>query len=119
MKGISAYQENSVTTQTRGRLIVLLYEGAIKFLRQALEELEAKHYVEKGQYINKAQAILVELNSCLDLENGGEIAANLRSLYNFMSKHLSEANTMRDPQRIREVIACLHDLNEGWKTVTA
>ena len=119
MKGISAYQENAVSTQTRGRLIVLLYEGAIKFLRQAVVELEAGHFAEKGQFINKAQAILTELNTCLDMDGGGEIANNLRNLYNFMSRHLAQANTKRDPQAIREVIACLEDLNGGWKAVTA
>ena len=118
MSGIAAYQENAVSTQTRGRLIVLLYEGAIKFLRQAIAEIEAGNFMEKGRYINKAQGIIAELNSCLDMEAGGEIAQNLRTLYNFMSKHLDEANLQRDPQRIRDVVACLSDLNEGWKVIT-
>ncbi len=119
MNGITAYKENAVTTQPRGRLVVLLYEGAIKFLRQAERELEADHFLEKGRYISKAQAIIAELNSCLDMEVGGEISQNLRQLYNFMCKHLDEANLRRDPQRIRDVIACLSDLNEGWKAVSA
>ncbi len=119
MSGIASYTENAVSTQTRGRLIVLLYEGAIKFLKQALAELEAGRLVEKGQYVNKAQAIITELNSSLDMEAGGQIAQDLRKLYNFMGVHLDEANMKRDPQRIRDVIACLQDLNEGWKAVTA
>lgn len=119
MNGIAAYQEHAVATQTRGRLIVLLYGGAIKFLRQALIELEAKRYAEKGQFIAKAQAIITELNTVLNMEAGGEISDNLRGLYNFMSRHLDEANLHRDPQRIQEVIACLEDLNEAWKVVTA
>ena len=118
MNGIAAYKENAVTTQTRGRLIVLLYEGAIKFLRQAIGELESGNFMEKGRYINKAQAIITELNSCLDMDSGGEIAQNLRKLYNFMSTHLDEANLKRDPQRIHDVITCLSDLNEGWKAIT-
>ena len=119
MKGLAAYQENSVTTQTRGRLIVLLYDGAIKFLRQAILSLEAGRFAEKGQYIAKAQAIIMELNTSLNMEEGGEIASNLRSLYNFMHGHLSEANSNRDAGRIREVISCLSELNEGWKAITA
>ncbi len=119
MSGIASYTENAVSTQTRGRLIVLLYEGAIKFLKQALAELEAGRFVEKDQYVNKAQAIISELNSSVDMEAGGQIAKNLRKLYNFMAVHLDEANMKRDPQRIREVTACLEDLKEGWKAMMA
>jgi len=119
MKGISTYKENAVSTQTKGRLIVLLYEGAIKFLRQAISELEAGNYAAKGEYINKAQAIIAELDSSLDMEAGGEIAQNLRDLYHFVSRHLNEANVKRDPQRIRDVLTCLEDLIEGWRAVTA
>jgi len=115
---IRTYQEHAVATQTRGRLVVLLYEGAIKFLDQAKHELEADNYVAKGRFINKALAILNELDACLDVENGGEVASNLRRLYHFMIRHLSEANTHRDPQRIQEVIDCLRDLNEGWKAIS-
>jgi len=116
--GISAYRQTAVTTQTRGRLIVLLYEGAIKFLKQAKRELEAGDYVAKGEFINKAMAIINELDACLDLEGGGEIAQNLRRLYQFMLRHLADANLQRDPVRIQDVIDCLTDLNEGWKTIT-
>jgi flagellar protein FliS len=118
MNAINTYRENAVATQTRGRLIVLLYEGAVKYLKQALKELEAGHMSAKGEYINKAVAIVNELDACLDVEAGGDVAANLRSLYHFMIRHLGEANIHRDPQRVREVIDCLQSLNEGWKSVT-
>ncbi len=116
--GIRTYQQNAVATQTRGRLVVLLYDGAIKFLEQAKGELAAGHDAAKGTYINKALAIINELDACLDMEKGGEIASNLRRLYQFMIRHLSQANTHRDPQRIQDVIDCLKDLNEGWKAIT-
>ena len=116
--GISAYQENAISTQTRGRLIVLLYEGAIKFLNQAKRELEAGNYAAKGQFINRALAILNELDSCLNTDDGGDVATNLRRLYHFMIRHLGEANVERDPQRIQDVIDCLRDLNEGWKAIS-
>jgi flagellar protein FliS len=119
MDVIEAYRENTVTTQTQGRLVVLLYDGAIKFLKQAVKEIQAGQWAQKGEYINKAIAIINELNSSLDMESGGEIADNLRQLYNFMTKHLAEANIRRDIQKIRDVIACLNDLNEGWKAATA
>jgi flagellar protein FliS len=102
--GVSAYQEAAVATQSKGRLIVLLYDGAIKFMKLAIKELEAGNYEAKGRYIGKAQDIINELNAVLNTDAGGEVAANLRSLYVFMNTRLSEANTKRDHQMIREVI---------------
>jgi flagellar protein FliS len=117
MNGIAAYQENAVTTQSKGRLIVMLYDGAIKFMKLAIKELEVKNYEAKNQYINKAQDIINELNAVLDMEAGGEIAANLRKLYCFMSNRLSQASIKCDPQMIRDVIKLMEELNQGWKVI--
>jgi len=119
MDAISTYKEHAVSTQTRGRLVVLLYEGAIKFLRQAVKEIEAGDHAAKGLYISKAQAIITELDACLDTAAGGEIAENLRRLYGFMSRHLDQANMKRDPERIGEVITCMEELLAGWKAISA
>ncbi len=118
MKGISAYQDSTITTQSKERLIVLLYDGAIKFMKLAIQELEAGNYQAKGQYIIKAQDIINELNAVLDMNAGGEIAANLRELYLFMNKRLSEANSERNSQMISEVIQLMEELNQSWKAIT-
>jgi flagellar protein FliS len=97
--------------------VVLLYEGAIKFLRQALAELDQQDYAAKGQFINRALDVINELDCSLDAEGGGEIAKSLRSLYGFMRRHLSEANIHKDPARIQDVIRLLEDLLEGWRVV--
>ena len=117
MSGIAAYRENLVTTQPKGRLVVLLYEGAIKFLRQAVAEMQRQDDARKGQFILRATEIIDELDCSLDMESGGEIAQSLRSLYAFMRRHLCEANTRKDPQRIEDVIRLLEDLLEGWRAV--
>jgi len=117
MNGLEAYQATAVTTQSKGRLVVLLYEGAIKFLHQAIARLEVNDYEGKGRYIGKAQSIINELNAVLDMDAGGEVAGNLRRLYAFMNRYLLEANIQRDPQMIREVIRILEDLNQGWKAI--
>ena len=117
MKALEAYQQTAVTTQSRGRLIVMLYDGAIKFLKLALKEMEAGNYTAKGQYINRAQDIINELNAVLDMESGGEISKNLRGLYLFMNRHLGQANAKRDPKMIQDVITLLEELNQGWKTI--
>jgi len=115
--GATAYQEAAVTTQSKGRLIVLLYDGAIKFMKLAIKELEAGNYEAKGRYIGKAQDIINELNAVLDTDAGGEIASNLRGLYLFMNNQLSEANIKRDPETIREVITLMEQLNQSWKAI--
>jgi flagellar protein FliS len=118
MDGITAYQENSVSTQSKGRLIVMLYDGAIKFMKLAIIEMEKKNYEAKGRYLNKAMDIINELNAVLDMEGGGEIASNLRSLYLFMNRHLTQANVKCDPQLVRDVIKLMEELNQSWKAIT-
>lgn len=117
MNGVAVYKDAGVTTQSKGRLIVLLYDGAIKFMKLAIKELEAGNYEAKGQYITRAQDIINELNAVLDTEAGGEVAANLCKLYCFMNNRLSKANIKRDPQMIREVITLMEELSQGWKAI--
>jgi len=119
MKEILAYQENRVMTQTPGRVVVMLYDGAIKFLKQAIRELEAGKFIEKGKSINRAVDIIQELNITLNMEAGGEIAKNLRRLYAFMQERLFRANMRKDTDMIRQVIKLLEELNDGWKAVAA
>jgi len=118
MSRLAAYQDNSVSTQNKGRLIVLLYDGAIKFMKLAIKELEGGNHEAKGQYINRAVDIITELNAVLDMEQGGEIAANLRKLYTFMSERLTAANIKRDANMIRDVIKLMEELNQGWRAIT-
>lgn len=119
MNVANLYQSTTVTTQNRGRLIVLLYEGAIKFLRQAVVNIQTNDFQAKGRNVRRAQDIILELNTVLDMESGGEIAANLRSLYNFLNRHLTQANVKCDSDMIQEVIRILETLNQSWKTITA
>ncbi len=118
MNGVNAYQEIAVTTQPKGRLVVMLYDGAIKFLKQAITALEADNQEAKSKYLGKAEDIINELNAVLDMEAGGEVATNLRRLYKFMIRHLHEANIEQGTQKIEEVIGLLEELNQGWKAIT-
>ena len=117
MDSISLYQDYATTTQSRGRLVAMLYKGCIKFMKLAIEQIEANNNEAKGRYINKAQDIITELNAVLDIDAGGSIAANLRRLYLYMNKRLSEANIRRDPKIIREVIELMEELNKGWTAI--
>lgn len=118
MKGLETYQEVAITTQSRGRLVVMLYDGAIKFLKLAINELNAGNMDQKWVYISKAMDIIDELNTVLDMEAGEDVAVNLRKLYMFMTRHLNTANIKKDAEMINEVIKLLEELNQGWKAIT-
>ena len=118
MNGIGAYQETAVLTQDKGKLIVMLYEGAIKFLHQANAAIEREDYLSKGECLQKAKDIVFELNMCLNMDAGdGEISQNLRSLYNFIYKRIGEANRTCNPQTIDEIVNLLVNLYEGWAKI--
>ena len=118
MNGTAVYEEASVVTQNKGRVIVMLYEGAVKFLKQALMAIETGDVENKTRLICRAQDIVFELNTVLDMETGGQIAVNLRRLYNFMWRSLGQANASNDTKAIGDVIGLLEELNSGWKTIT-
>lgn len=118
MNGVSTYQDSSISTQSKGRLIVLLYDGAIKFLKLAITELENNNYESKGRYISRAIDIVNELNAVLNLEEGGEIAHNLRRIYTFINTRLLEANMRKDTHMIKDVITILEELNQSWRAIS-
>ncbi len=119
MDVVSVYQENAVDTQSRGRLIVMLYDGAIKFLRQAQQCIASNDIPGRNRSINKARDIIFELNTSLNMEQGGRIAQNLRSLYNFIWRYLGDANLKNDPRMLDKVIGMLDDLAGAWRKITA
>ena len=111
------YAATQVGTADRLQLVVMLYEGAISFLRQAQERMEQKDVTGKGRYLGKALDIIAELNASLNFQEGREVAANLFHLYNFMTGHLTRANISWDQEAVTEVIAMLGQLKEAWEEV--
>ena len=117
MNAATAYQETAVTTQTRGRLIVMLYDGAINFLKMAKQCIDQEDIVGRNRNIRRARDIIFELNSTLDLDRGGQVAQNLRSLYNFIGRYLGEANVKNDAQMLQKMITMLDDLRQAWRKI--
>lgn len=117
----SEYLRTQVETATPGQLVVLLYDGAIRFLHKALDGFDQTNISERMQTINanllRAQDIVVELTACLDMEAGGEIATNLFRLYEYMHQLLIRANVKKDPDPIHEVIELMEGLKEAWEEV--
>jgi len=112
------YMKSAVTTADRGKLIVLLYEGALNFLIKAKHSIEQGDIPEKCNNINRTQDIIQELNCSLNMEEGGEIARDLRNLYLFMERHLVRAKIERDgTEKIDEVMSMLSSLYEAWSEI--
>ncbi len=113
------YKTTQITTANQGKLIVMLYDGAIKFLTIALENIEPKKYDIVNNNIIKAQDIITELLLSLNMDEGGEISRNLFSLYMYFKKQLLEANIKKDPVIITHTIKLLKEMREAWDQISA
>ena len=109
------YRKNEVSTSSQGRLILMMYEGAIKFATMALQSIEKGDIAGQGKYINKTHDIINELSLALDLKKGGEVAQSLESLYQFMLSQLTLANIKSDRKVLEIVIKILTPLSEAWE----
>jgi flagellar secretion chaperone FliS len=114
-----AYTESSVLTAPRERLVVMLYDGAIRFLNQSAVALRAGNQRVFLDRVQRAEAIIKELNLTLDMGRGGDVAQRLRSIYQFCNMHLAAATMEGDPRKIEEVIRLLSDLRESWQQIAA
>lgn len=109
------YKNTQIQTATPGQLILLLYEGGIKFCKLAKASVEENNIMNANNYIIKIQDIVSELMSSLDLKSGIEISRNLYSLYDYMLAKLIDANLKKDVDAIDEVQKLLEELRDSWK----
>jgi len=112
-----SYRTIATQTASPGQLVLMLYEGAIRFLEQSLTGFEHEDPLEFNLTINniqRAQAIILELNASLNMEQGGEVAATLRPLYDYFHRRLQEANINKQKAPILEVIERVRVLRDGW-----
>ena len=111
------YFETQVTTTSPGQILLMLYDGAIKFLVQAKERIEAKDYKNKGILISSAIDVINELASSLNREKGKDLAANLGQLYFYCNKRLFMANSRMDTAPIDEVIKILSGIRSAYAQI--
>ena len=109
------YQRVQGETATAGQVIVLLYGGAIRFLRRAELHREEGRLDAFRADLHRAQDILIELAGGLDLDNGGEVAQNLFRLYRYLIDRIGEADYKRDEHAIPEVLRLLREVKGAWE----
>lgn len=117
---VNAYKEIQIKTANQIRLIVMLYDGAIRHLNLAVDAFQEGHrrFDEINNHVIAAQDILSELMASLDFDKGGVLAKNLFSLYSFMNRRLLEGNLSKDPAPLSEVKKMLGDLREAWDEIS-
>lgn len=99
---LNAYQSNSVNTASKEKLLIMLLDGLVKFVKQGITGIEENNISKSNENFKKAQSIILELQSTLDIKRGGEIASSLNLLYDYVYRRLVEANIKKDIEAANE-----------------
>lgn len=110
----NAYKKASVNTLDQNKLIIMLYDGAIKNSNFAVQYMESGEIEKVHDSLIKTKNIVTELLATLNMEQGGEIAKNLKSLYSYMFSQLIEANMEKKSEPVLTVIDLLKELRGAW-----
>jgi flagellar protein FliS len=108
-----AYRQSAVLTATPEQLVVMLYDGAVRFLRQAENAMNEGAFLHSYDKLGRGEAIIDELIATLNMDTG-EIAERLQAIYVFQKRTLIEARVQRSPEKIAQVVALLVSLREAW-----
>jgi flagellar secretion chaperone FliS len=116
---VQSYRETQIRTANPGRLIVMLYDGALRSIARASEALDrgVRGYDAANTAIIRAQDIVAELMASLDMERGGEMASNLFGLYAFVNRQLMDANLGKDRKPLETARSLLAELREAWNAI--
>jgi len=114
MNAYSQYQQNQILSASPEQILLMLFDGAIRFTRQAMLALEEENTAGFCHGVSKSMAIITEFSNSLDHSVGGEIAENLDALYSFMIRELIQANLHKDMEKMRVVETLLVDLRSTW-----
>lgn len=101
-------------TASPHKLIEMLIDGALGAMAKAKGAIERGAIEERTQHLNKANEIIVGLRGSLDFEQGGEIAGNLESLYDYMNRTLMAANRENNAEQVQEVMNLMLQIKQGW-----
>jgi flagellar protein FliS len=109
-----AYQQQSILTATPGQLVVMLYDGCLRFLNQAAYAMREPNRNLAIIKLRRAEAIITELLITLDHDKGGEIADRLQGIYTFSRQQLRKAETEQDPEVVEQVAGYMSELRDAW-----
>ncbi len=113
-RGAEAYYRTQVQTQTPMELVVMLYDGALRFMRLAAEAAARHDHASRRDAISRALAIVSELQSTLNMKDGGQVATSLDALYTYVNGRLLDANLKGDLSGIHESVRLMTPLRDAW-----
>lgn len=116
---ITEYKKTVLATTDRVQIVYMLYEGALNHMKLARIKIENGDVISKGKHFSKATLIISELSNVLDMEQGGEISRNLRSLYEYVLQRLLYANLNNDVAAIEDAARIIETIKSGWKEMMA
>lgn len=118
---LNAYKETTIKTASPAKLIIMLYDEALRQLDTALEliENEDKRLDKVNNAIIRAQDMVTELTVSLDFERGGDIALNLNNIYFFFNQQLMEANIRKSAEHLKPVRRLMAELRDAWQQIAA
>jgi flagellar secretion chaperone FliS len=114
---MSQYRATEFQTASPGRVIVAFYDGALRFIRLAVQAIEARDYAVKGQHLSRAHAIVSELRATLDPSRAAELCAELDRLYVFVLDCITEANMKMQADKLHVAMRVLEKLRSAWAAV--
>jgi flagellar protein FliS len=115
----SQYLQAQIATADRGRLLLMMFDGALRFLAQAEDALRNDQVEVFVTQLGRAQAVIAELLHTLDHKAGGEVAAQLDRLYRFMLEHLVEANLQKSQRHVAQVRNLVSIIADGYRQILA
>lgn len=113
--GYTKYKQTAVASAGREKLLLMLYEGAIKFTKKAIIASDKEDVAGRCENISRSYDIILELMNTLDFNVGGDVAKNLEQLYMFMTDELTRANITGKTEHLNNVLKILQTLYDGWK----
>ena len=116
-KAARRYREEHVSGLSQKKLILMLYDGAIKFATEAKNAIAEKDFVRSYKSIVKARDVVTELLCILNIEQGGDVAVNLQRLYIYVIGRLTEANFTHEIPLLDNVLTILDDLRSAWAEI--
>jgi flagellar protein FliS len=119
--GINQYQkvavETRISSSSSHNLVSMLFDGLLEKLARASGAIERGNVAEKGEAIGAGIKIIDGLRAALDYDKGGEIAANLGAMYDYMERRLLEASSMADTSIVAEVVSLVKQIKAGWDAI--
>jgi flagellar secretion chaperone FliS len=117
-RGVNSYLQTEVQSRSPLELVVMLYDGALRFTADARDAMVRRDIRARQQHLSRALAIVSELQSTLDMDTGGEVAERLDKLYGFVRDRLIDASARQDLQPLDEARRVLTTLREGWLAIS-